>query len=167
MQRLEKVEPPVHLLILGSGREEARLREQIHEAGLEDRISLGGFRNEVPRYLAGADLVVNPSLTEGMPNVLLEALSVGIAIVATDVGGTRELIVPMKTGRLVPPHDPESLACAITSALDRPEQSREWAENGRRFVTETLSFARQSEQLASLLTEATSCHRGVAGGRDQ
>ncbi len=146
--------PPVNLVILGAGREEARLREQIQDAGLGCRVVLGGFRNEVPCYLAGADVVVNPSLTEGLPNVLLEALSVGAPVVATDVGGTGELIVSGRTGRLVPAGSSQALADAIDRALAAPSESRAMAETGRRLVATSFTFDRQAGRWASLLADA-------------
>ena len=145
--------PDLHTILLGAGREEANLRRQVRVSGLETRVHFAGFRPEVPRYLAAADLVVNPSHTEGLPNVLLEALSVGAAVVATDVGGTRELILPDVTGWLVPPANPPALAGAIEHALEHPEEARALADQGRRLVRESFNFSRQAEELLSLLAE--------------
>jgi glycosyltransferase involved in cell wall biosynthesis len=162
--RLKAVQPPIHLLILGSGKEEPRLRRQIRDGGLEDRVHLAGFRDDVPCYLAGADLVVNPSLTEGLPNVLLEALAVGAPVVATDVGGTGELIIPQQTGWLVPPGSAVAMAEAIDHALSHPAQAREMAERGRRLVSRSFSFSSQAAQLASLLVEALPNGKGALAG---
>jgi len=155
--------PPVAALILGAGREEPELRRRIAEGGLAGRCVLAGFRRPIPGYLAGADLLVNPSLSEGLPNVVLEALAVKTPVVATDVGGVAELIVPGETGWLVPPADPAALAQAIAAALDDREQARAQSENGRRLVASAFSFSRQAERFAEICTRALRASRARAG----
>lgn len=153
MARLKDHDPPVTLVILGSGRETERLRERITAAGLVGRVVLGGFRADVLRCIAGADLIVNPSLSEGLPNVVLEALALGRPVVATDVGGVRELITAGQTGWLVPPADPGALAGAITEALDDAPRARALAEAGRRRVAASFSFSGQAKRFADLAPE--------------
>lgn len=138
----------VALVILGAGREAPALERQIEASGLSGRAVLAGFLPEVPRYLAAADLVVNPSLTEGLPNVVLEALAVGAPVVATDVGGVRELILPGRTGLLVPPGDALALEKAIAALLDDGPRARALAEAGRQWVVESFSFERQAAHFA-------------------
>lgn len=153
MGRTPERVPPAVLVILGSGREAERLGQQIAAAGLTGRVVLGGFRADVLRCLAGAELVVNPSLTEGMPNVVLEALALNRPVVATDVGGVRELITAGETGWLVPPADPGALAGAITEALDDAPRARARAEAGRRRVAASFSFSGQARRFAELCPE--------------
>ena len=150
LQHLQHLDAPLYLVILGSGREEERLRRQAAGAGLDDRVILGGFRKPILPFLAGADLVVNPSLTEGLPNVVLEALSTRAPVVATDVGGVAELILPGKTGRLVPAGDAAALARAIEGALGDPSGTRTMAEEGYRLVSESFSFAAQASRFGRL-----------------
>ncbi len=159
LQQLNHVDAPIHLIILGSGREEERLREQAAGAGLVDRVILGGFRKPILPYLAGADLVVNPSMTEGLPNVVLEALSIRAPVVATDVGGVAELILPGKTGRLVPAGDAAALAKSIDDALGDPSGTRAMAEEGYRLVSESFSFTTQANRFGRL------CEDLIAPGR--
>ena len=102
--------PTAHLVLLGSGAEEAALRRQVEQSGLTRRVAFAGFRRDVLACLAAADVVVNPSFTEGLPNVLLEAFSLGRPVVATDVGGTAELVQDGRSGWLVPAGNPAALA---------------------------------------------------------
>ena len=96
-------------------------------------------------YLAGADLVVNPSRSEGLPNVVLEALSVHTPVVATEVGGVSEVIEAGRSGWLVPPGDPGALAAAIGDALDDPARARAFADAGFDRVDREFSFGSQLE----------------------
>jgi len=153
MARLKGHDPPAALVILGAGREAERLGAQVAAAGLAEHVVLGGFRTDVLRCIAGADLVVNPSLTEGLPNVVLEALALGRPVVATDVGGVSELITPGQTGWLVPPADPAALAGAIVAALDDAPRACALAEAGRRRVAASFSFAGQARRFADLCPE--------------
>jgi glycosyltransferase involved in cell wall biosynthesis len=135
--------PAVHLYIVGDGVERSALEARVKRAGLGACVTLAGTRphDEVPRWLAASDLVVLPSRSEGMPNAVLEALASGRPVVATAVGGTRELIHDPALGRLVPPGDPVALAAAIREALASPWDagaiaasvaSRTWVSVGRR-----------------------------------
>jgi glycosyltransferase involved in cell wall biosynthesis len=153
MARLKDHDPAVALVILGAGREAERLRAQVAAAGLAGRVVLGGFRDDVLRCIAGADLVVNPSLTEGLPNVVLEGLALGRPVVATDVGGVSELITPGETGWLVPPGDPAALAKSIVAALDDAPRARALVEAGQRRVAASFSFAGQAKRFAELCPE--------------
>ncbi|HET6348975.1 MAG TPA: glycosyltransferase family 4 protein [Candidatus Krumholzibacteria bacterium] len=114
--------PDVRIVVVGDGVERDALTAQAHAAGLAERITFAGTRphDEIPRWLAAADVAVLPSRAEGMPNAVLEALAAGRPVVATAVGGTRELIHDPALGLLVPPDDPASLAKALEQALSSP-----------------------------------------------
>ncbi len=166
MEHLKERLPSLYVIVLGSGREQMKLEAMIADADLEGRVILGGFRRPVLGYLAGADLVVNPSLTEGLPNVVLEAMSVGTPVVATDVGGVPELVIRHKTGWLVPSADPLSLANAIEEALVDTARSAERAAAGRRLMKEAFSFPRQARRMVELL-EGTGTFFGTEPARCQ
>ena len=148
MRLLAGADPPVCLVILGEGREAPALERQIASGGLEGRVVLAGFRPDIRPYLAAADLVVNPWLTEGMPNVVLEAMAAGAAVLATDVGGVGELIDPGRTGWLAPPGDAGALAEAIAAALADPARARALARAGAARAAESFSFEKQAERFA-------------------
>lgn len=152
MKLLSERRPSVRLIIFGSGRQQAALERQIADEGLQAQCLLAGFRRPILPLLAGADLVVNPSLSEGLPNVVLEALSVRTPVVATDVGGVGELIVPEETGWLVAAGSAAALADAITAALADPVRTRTIAENGHRRTRQLFSFSHQAARLSEICT---------------
>ncbi len=98
---------------------------------LVGRIHRLGRRDDVPGLLRAADILVLPSLWEGMPNVVLEAMAARLAVVATDVEGTEDLVLPGRTGWLVPPRDVEALAEALLQAAANPLQTRRRGAAGR------------------------------------
>ncbi len=116
-------------LIAGKGRLEAMLNSMIDEKGLNESVRLLGFREDTDSLMKGSDLFCLSSLFEGMPNVVMEAMAVGKAVVATDVNGVRELMTE-ETGLIVPPRNAKALAGAIGVLIDDPEQCREMGEKG-------------------------------------
>jgi glycosyltransferase involved in cell wall biosynthesis len=107
-------------------------------------------------------LFVLPSFTEGLPNVVLEASSAGVAVVATAVGGTPEVVADGETGLLVRAGDPAMLAARILELLaDEPRRKR-MGEAGRRFVKEHFTFEAQAEAYVELFAELTARRARVA-----
>jgi glycosyltransferase involved in cell wall biosynthesis len=108
--------PGASLAVLGEGSRSGSLNDGIERASLRTRVLLLGERPALP-YIAAADVLVHPSLSEGMPNVVLEAMALGTPVVATRVGGTPEVVTDGQTGLLVPPGDPAALADALSRLL--------------------------------------------------
>ncbi len=108
------------LAIAGRGDEEEKLRRKAVSAGIGERVHLLGFRSDVADILAAADIFVLPSLSEGLPLALVEAMSFGLPSVASRVGGVPEVVTDDVDGLLVPPSDPASLATAIRLLLEDP-----------------------------------------------
>jgi glycosyltransferase involved in cell wall biosynthesis len=92
------------------------------------------------------DLFVQSSHTEGMPSVLLEAMSARTAVVATQVGGTGELVVEGSTGLMIPPNDPDALAHAMQTVLGNDELRCTMGENGRQRVAQHFALDVQAEK---------------------
>jgi glycosyltransferase involved in cell wall biosynthesis len=109
--------PGVRLAIVGDGPERAAVAAAARELA-RDRVDLVGPVADPAPTLAAADVLVLPSRTEGIPAVLIEAGMSGVPVVATDVGGVREVVVPGETGLLVPPADPAALVGGLRQALD-------------------------------------------------
>ncbi len=111
---------PWRLAIAGRGEEEEKLRTLATEQGIADRVALLGFRKDVPDILAAADIFVMPSLSEGLPLALVEAMAAGLPVVVSDVGGVSEVAVAEREAILVPPGDPARLAAGVAALLREP-----------------------------------------------
>ena len=107
--------PEALVWIAGDGALREELQHQRKELGLDDRVRLLGFRDDVPDLLRAADLFCVSSYHEGMGTATLDAMAAGLPVVATRVGGIPEVVEDRATGLLVPPHDPGALAGAILS----------------------------------------------------
>ncbi|MGB9803989.1 glycosyltransferase [Desulfofundulus sp.] len=128
----------VRLIIIGDGEERPALQHLIDQLGLNERIVILGFQDNPWKYMARADLFVLSSLTEGLPNVIGEAMALGLPIIATDCSaGIREYINDDKVGLLVSPGDPKALASGILRLLTN-EQLRK--ELSRRSVERATYF---------------------------
>lgn len=103
-------QPAVHLVVLGRGALHDRLLADAQALGIRDRVHLLGHREDVPRWVASLDVFVLPSLSEGLPLSLLEAMATGRPSVVTAVGGVSEVIEDGVTGFIVPPASPGALA---------------------------------------------------------
>ncbi|HEY2673575.1 MAG TPA: glycosyltransferase [Rugosimonospora sp.] len=119
---------PCTLVLAGEGPQRAALREQADRLGIDVRLL--GARTDIGRLLARADVVVLPSLTEGMSNAVMEAMASVRPVVATAVGGTPELLADGR-GLLVPPGDPVALADALAVPLVDPQRARRMAGAAR------------------------------------
>jgi len=116
--------PGIRLLVVGEGAERVKLEDQARRLGLEDAITFTGFRTDVIDLLRAADVYVLPSYHENMPHGILEAMSVGLPVVATVVGGIPEVVVEGETGLLVPPREAKPLCDAIGSLLRDPQAAQ-------------------------------------------
>ena len=101
------------VIVVGEGEERKNLQDQIKSLGLENMVHLAGFIPEASRYLKGLDIFILPSLKEGLPYTIMEAMSAGVAVVASRVGGITDLIEDKKNGLLAPPKDINALALSI------------------------------------------------------
>ena len=129
-------EKNIHLIIAGDGPQRIRLHAIALAFGLKDRVTFLGDvgREKVKELLAGCELLVHHSWSEGIPNAVLEAMASGKAVVGTRVGGIPEVVSDFETGRLVPPGDPESLAKAILFLLHDGDRLKAMGERGRAFA---------------------------------
>ena len=140
-------------VLAGDGPDRPRLLEKIDAAGLSDRIHLPGYVQQPQRILEEADLVVLPSHTEGLPNAALEAMVMGVPLLATRVGGTPEVVTDGQTGRLVSPHSPEALACGIIDFVVDPAPWRRMAADAREVVERRFNFRSRTRELEGIYSE--------------
>lgn len=117
--------------VAGRGAEEEGLRSYAEGAGIASRVELLGYRADVPELLAAADVYVMPSLSEGLPLALVEAMFAGKPVIASRVGGIPEVVEHGETGLLVPPRDPDALAEALRCLLVDPSRARALGEAAR------------------------------------
>lgn len=125
-----QAELPIWTIALaGRGGEEVRLRRLAADCGVQDRIRFLGLRDDIHDLLSACDMAVLPSLSEGMPIALLEAMSARRPVVSSAVGGIPELIVDGVDGLLVPPRSPEALAIAMSTVMRSPSMALAMAES--------------------------------------
>ncbi|MGZ9165182.1 MAG: glycosyltransferase family 4 protein [Anaerolineales bacterium] len=139
--------PQAQLLIVGAGPEEPRLRTQsMSIPGVE----FTGQVNDPLSYLQAADLFVLPSATEGLSNSLLEAMSTGLPVLATSVGGTPDVITHGENGYLIPPDDPPALETGLIDLLANPSLCAHMGAQGRRRIQTDFSLESVANRLAAL-----------------
>ncbi len=144
------------LVIVGDGPERENLETTAALLGLSDRVLFTGQVNNVSVYFAAADILVNPSHSEGSPYVLLEAMAAGLPIVATAVGGVPEMIENNETGLLVPANDPQAMADAIARVLCDGQLARRLTTSASALVTTRFSPESYARSLAKIYREAIS-----------
>jgi glycosyltransferase involved in cell wall biosynthesis/protein-tyrosine-phosphatase len=140
-------EPRARFLLAGGGPLEHQLKALASELGIAAACRFVGARSDVYDLVAAMDMFVLPSLNEGLPMAILEAMALGTPVVATDVGGLPEVIRHCATGLLVPPGDERALADACVSLARDPERARELANQGRRVVEDRFSHRQQGRAL--------------------
>jgi glycosyltransferase involved in cell wall biosynthesis len=140
LRLVRDAEPNVRGLIVGEGRERERLVARRDRLGLGEGVRLVGYWPDLAEALAAIDVFVLPSLMEGHPLAVLEAMAAARPIVATDVGGTAEAVEHDVNGLLVPPGDPNALAAAILSLLRDPERAARLGRAARRTLEERFSL---------------------------
>ena len=146
-------EPEAVFLWVGDGVGRDSLQHEIARAGLTSKVRITGFREDVPALLAAMDVFVLPSIkSDGVPQVIFQALAMRKPVVATAVGGIPELIQQQRTGLLVPPNDPRALAEAVLHVLQHPVEAAEWAQAGGRLVDTQYTLEHTIDRTAAVYT---------------
>jgi glycosyltransferase involved in cell wall biosynthesis len=148
---LSQRHPGMRFAIVGDGPLRPKLEQLAGELGLSDNVVFFGFQTRVADCLAACDFLVSSSRdNEGTSNSILEAMALNIPVVATDVGGTRELVVDGRTGYLVPAADHAAIAAAIESALTHPEEAHAIAARARQMIESRFSLESMVSQYDAL-----------------
>jgi glycosyltransferase involved in cell wall biosynthesis len=142
--------PGLHLAIAGRGDLADSLRRQAEDFGVGARLHLLGLRADIPNVLAGADMFVLPSLSEGLPLALLEAMLSGCPIVASDVGEVRTVLGDGAAGVLVPAGDAPALAEALAGLLQAPDRARELGRRAQQRASSEYGIERMVARYAAL-----------------
>jgi glycosyltransferase involved in cell wall biosynthesis len=154
--------PNVKLVLVGSGPLEPHLRELVRRLGVTEHVVFVGrtSHHEMPQLVAAADVLVLPSLNEGLPRVILEAMATGLPVVATSVGGVPELVIDGRTGLLVQPGDEEALADAVCRVLDNPDLAKAWGRAGREVAERQYEREANLRRYAEIIETVASSGRG-------
>lgn len=186
-RRVALARPGTQFLIVGDGELRAQLEQQALSLGFEvvscqtdeplhfrepapacslapSAVHFLGFRFDLEAIYADLDVVVLCSRNEGLPLTIIEALAAARPVAATDVGAVRDLVVPGRTGRLVPPGDPAQLADAVLAQLEDPESAEAMGRLGRQRVHPHLSIDRLERDIRHLYRHLTEI-KGHAGRR--
>jgi sugar transferase (PEP-CTERM/EpsH1 system associated) len=128
------------LILIGEGPERAALARLADDLGVRDRVEFAGHRDDVPELLRTLDIFVLPSVSEGMSNTLLAAMATGVAALASDVGGNREIIESERSGLLFPSGDAAAAAVQLRRLIASPELRRALGSAGAARVRGTFSI---------------------------
>jgi len=142
--------PATHFVIAGDGPLRPQLRRQAAEAGIARQITFLGLRDDMYSILKTLDVYVQPSLWEGMPMVVIEAMGASLPVVATRVDGIPEVVVDGKTGLLVSERDPMALAGAMHYLLSNPDAAREMGRAGRERIEKHFTWRSVAERLEAV-----------------
>lgn len=157
--RLRREGIEVSLLLIGSGREEERLRDQVLRENITDDVLFLGTRRDLPDLYRAMDVFALPSLWEGLPLALLSAMASGIPVVVTPVGGVPEVVRDGENGFLVPPEDPVALAAALRRVREDAELASTCGRSAAETVRTEYSHRRNAERIMEVYEEVLAGHR--------
>ncbi len=140
----------VRVVVTGDGELRPAVEKEIRRLGIQDHVTLLGFREDIPEIMAIFDVFVLSSLWEGLGRSLTEAMYMGLPVVATRVEGVPELVEDGKTGKLVQPGDPEEVARAVIDLLKHPEEARLLGKNAKQRVMRDFSDKRMVAEIEEL-----------------
>lgn len=149
-QKLSKRHQNLHFALIGIGPQEERLRALADELGIQNKVSFCGYRSDMLSVYNSLDLVIQSSYTEGMPNVILEALLMAIPVVATDVGGTAEIVDHMKSGVLIKPGVLDELIWAIEDFISKPEEYKIMSITGQSYVKNNFNHTARVSRITEI-----------------
>ena len=151
--------PDARFVLVGEGGERRALESRARALGVSDRVRFLGLRGDIADLLAISDVFVLPSLYEGLPLSILEAMAAGKPVVASSIPGIDEVVVDGETGLLVPPRDPAALAASIRLLLTDSDLRVRLGDAGRERVHGTFSLERMVEGVVAVYQEALAEHR--------
>lgn len=148
-----KLIPGAIFVFAGDGPERNYLENYSKELNVQERVVFLGYRNDIPSLISECDIFVLPSLFEGLPLTILEAMAAGKPVVASDIPGVDEEVVNNVTGFLVPKENPEALALAINSLLSNPKMASEFGDAAKHRAQKEFSSEKMVESITDLYKE--------------
>ncbi|MCP4171596.1 MAG: glycosyltransferase family 4 protein [Fuerstiella sp.] len=153
MAGVYETHPHVHLILAGDGELRNELEATASELGIADHVHFTGYLSDVRASLTQCDVYIQPSLVEGLPISVLEAMSMGKPVIATAVSGTPEIVRHEQTGLCVPPADPDALRKAIVRFVEQPTVREAMAKTGRILISHEYSLHSLRNRLQRLYSE--------------
>lgn len=150
LHAVASLDKPVHLVLVGEGEEREPLKALAVELKIEKQVHFTGFRENRLEFLNGFDLFVLPSLTEGIPRCLMEAMAAGVPALASRIPGCQFLVKAGKTGQLFFPGDALDLSAQLNWCIDHPADVGKMAETARKFILAEFSAATMADRYKTL-----------------
>ncbi|MEZ6046307.1 MAG: glycosyltransferase family 4 protein [Planctomycetaceae bacterium] len=163
-QKLLAEKYDVEFIVAGAGPEEGNLRRLANELKLTRHVTFATNLRDLSTPLKAIDIYCLPSLQQGLGTIMLEAMSMGRLVIATNVGGVDSIVQNGETGWIVPEADSQALASRIIDALDHPDVSRKIGMAGRAFVRENFSVEQMVEKTVSLYHQVLDSKADLASG---
>lgn len=140
----------IKFIMIGAGENQSKLEHRITTLGLQNSVFLAGFIRDANQYLKAFDIFILPSVKEGLPYTIIEAMSAGLPIVATSVGGMPDLITDWGNGLLVPPKNPEALAQKIEVLLANRSLREQIGQKARQNIEEKFGLKKMLDETVNL-----------------
>ena len=155
--------PQTRFLFVGDGILRDKLRTEALRLGVLDHIIFTGLvePERIPEFINAMDILVHPSLREGLARTLPEALALKKPVISFDIDGAREVVIDGETGLLVPPAEVNKLAEAILTFLREPERAKQMAENGYQIVSAQFPAGKMVKDIDSLYQKLLATNRGI------
>jgi len=146
----ELVRPKLRLVIVGGGPEEAAIKAAVSALGMQDSVTLAGKRTDLLPYYRAADIFILPSIAEGLSNSMLEAMSCGLAVLASRVGGAREAVLEGENGQLFDPLNKAEIKKCLRRHIADPNLAVRMGERSREIAVKKYSMAKVAEELMEI-----------------
>ncbi len=155
----------VRLVLVGNGNLFAPAEKLIEDNAIQDLVWMPGARDDVPAILHKLDIFVLPSLAEGISNTILESMATGLPVIATDVGGNRELVDDGKTGYIVPASDSKWMADAMNKYVEDDQLRQQHGKNAIERIQQNFSFAAMVAKYDNLYSSVLEKEKGKTAQR--
>ena len=149
----EMARPKIHLVIVGTGPEETPIKEAVASLGLKESVTLAGLQQDLLQYYRAADIFILPSIAEGLSNSMLEAMSSGMAIMASRVGGAREAVKEGENGFLFDPFNRVEIKECLRRHIADKSLAVKMGERSREIAVKTYSMAKVTDELLAIYNE--------------
>jgi len=151
--QVAKSNPDSYFVVVGDGSERKSLESLARELGIGNRLYFSGFRHDAMNVFQSLDLYVLSSLNEGIPIAVLEAMSSGVPVVATSVGGVPEVIKDKVNGLLAPPQNPDALAKSILEALNNSKETARRVVEAKKTILNEFNVQKWIEKIQNIYLE--------------